>query len=810
MHLVSPQAVALSSSDADSITLAGERGERFQITLLDHSLVRVQHWPDGAPRLDRTWCVAGPPGDVPLEGRSRADLSPFRRPGLRLENTPGGLRLHSDALALDARLGDLRLEWQLPSGEVFAADVPAHAYTYDRAGRAVFHHLARRDGEHYYGFGEKAGPLDKAGMRLRMCNVDAFGYDAERTDPLYKHIPFYITYVAELGLAYGLFYDNLSATTFDLGREVNALRGGRYRVYEAADGDLDYYLMLGPTVEAVVEQYTALTGRPALPPRWSFGYLGSTMSYTEAPDAQEQLKQFVALCDRHDIPCDLFHLSSGYTTDEAGRRNVFTWNYQRIPDPAAMVAGFHAAGIRLAPNLKPHLLTSHPSYRDLAARGGLIRSASGDRPEVGSFWSGGLYQTAPGSYVDFTSRAGYEWWQAQINTALLDYGIDAIWNDNNEFEVWDDSAQADGFGQPIPMGMARPLQTLLMGRASFEALARRRPDERPFVLSRAGAPGIQRYAQTWSGDNTTSWDTLRWNIPMGLGMGLSGLANMGHDVGGFAGPKPDAELFVRWVQNGIFHPRFTIHSWNSDGTANEPWMHPEVLPLVREALRFRYRLIPYLYSLAVEMARTGHPMIRPLVYHFSDDPRCRVESFEFLLGPGLLVASVLEPGATTREVYLPAGVGWYDYANGTRFAGGQTIAFDAPPGRIPLLARAGALIPLGKPMRHVGAEPDDWREVRVYPPTGAGEAHFALIEDDGRTLDYRRGAYTELRLSVRASEEALALAVEPVRSGYPLPYDAIEFALPPTETRPLALPAADVWIDADGWRRVRLAVVPRG
>ncbi|MEL7673616.1 MAG: alpha-glucosidase, partial [Chloroflexota bacterium] len=269
MHLVSPQAVALSSSDADSITLAGERGERFQITLLDHSLVRVQHWPDGAPRLDRTWCVAGPPGDVPLEGRSRADLSPFRRPGLRLENTPGGLRLHSDALALDARLGDLRLEWQLPSGEVFAADVPAHAYTYDRAGRAVFHHLARRDGEHYYGFGEKAGPLDKAGMRLRMCNADAFGYDAERTDPLYKHIPFYITYVAELGLAYGLFYDNLSATTFDLGREVNALRGGRYRVYEAADGDLDYYLMLGPTVEAVVEQYTALTGRPALPPRWS-------------------------------------------------------------------------------------------------------------------------------------------------------------------------------------------------------------------------------------------------------------------------------------------------------------------------------------------------------------------------------------------------------------------------------------------------------------------------------------------------------------------------------------------------------------
>lgn len=805
MHLVSPEGVALRAQDADSLTLEGQRGERFVISVLDHDLVRVQHRPDGFPRLDRTWSVVGPSGDVPLEGRPRDDLSPFPRPGLHLEDTADGLAIRTDALALHVRLGDLRLEWRLPSGEVFASDVPARAYTYDRAGRAVFHHMTRRPDEHYYGFGETAGPLDKAGMRLRMAPADAFGYDAAQTDPLYKHIPFYITLVPELGVAYGLFYDNLSRSVFDLGREVNALRGGRYRVYKAADGDLDYYLLFGPTIEAVVEKYTALTGRPVLPPRWSFGYLASTMHYTEAPDAQDQLARFVTLCDQHDIPCDLFHLSSGYTTDAEGRRNVFTWNRQRIPDPAAMVARFHARGIRLAPNIKPYLLQTHPLYGDLAARGGLIRAASGNGPEVGMFWSGGVYQTAPGSYVDFTSRAGYEWWQARIHDALLDYGIDAIWNDNNEFEVWDDAAQADGFGEAIPMSMARPLQTLLMGRCSFEVLAQRRPDERPFVLSRAGSPGIQRYAQTWTGDNATSWETLRWNIPMGLGLGLSGLGNMGHDVGGFAGPKPDPELFVRWVQNGIFHPRFTIHSYNDDGTANEPWMHPEALPLVREALRFRYRLIPYLYSLAVEMARTGHPMLRPLVYHFPDNARCWTESFDFLLGSGLLVASVLEPGATSRNVYLPAGADWYDYTNGTRFSGGQTVTLDAPLDRIPLLARAGALIPLGKPMQHVGAEPDDWREVRVYPPTGAGEAHFTLVEDDGRTLAYRRGEYTELRLSVRATDETLTLAVKPVHMGYPLPYDAIEFSLPPTETRPLD-PPAETWIDAEGWRRVRLPV----
>jgi len=806
MHLVAPEAVSLLAHDAHTLTLAGRHGERFHITPLADDLVRVRHYPDGAPRLDRTWSVVDRSGDVPLEGRPRDDLSPFTLPELQLVEEAGGLRVCTGKLELHIRLGDLRLEWRLPSGEVFAADVASRAYTYDRAGRAVVHRLACQDGEHYYGFGEKAGPLDKAGLRLRMENMDAYGYDAERTDPLYKHIPFYITLVPRLHLAYGLFYDNLSTTVFDLGKEVNALRGGRYRTYEAADGDLDYYLIFGPTLEAVIENYTALTGRPVLPPRWAFGYLGSTMHYTEAPDAQEQLKQFVALCARHDIPCDMFHLSSGYTTDDAGRRCVFTWNRRRIPDPAAMIATFRAAGMHVAPNIKPYLLTAHPLYGDLAAQGGLIRDASGSRPETSLFWSGGIGETAPGSYVDFTSRAGYAWWQARIAEALLDVGIDALWNDNNEFEVWDDQAQADGFGRPIPMGMARPLQTLLMGRASFAALAQRKPDERPFVLSRAGCPGIQRYALTWTGDNTTSWDTLRWNIPMGLGMGLSGLAHVGHDVGGFAGPKPDAELFVRWVQNGIFQPRFTIHSWNTDGSANEPWMYPEALPLVREAIRFRYRLIPYLYSLAVEAARTGHPIIRPLVYHFPDDPRCRTESFDFLLGASLLVASVLEPGATWRQVYLPQGADWYDYTTGERFTGGQTVTLDAPLERIPLLVRAGGLIPLGKPMRHAGTEPDDWREVRVYPPIGTGERHFALVEDDGLSLGYRRGEYTELRLSVRAAPDALSLAVEAVHRGYRLPYDAIEFALPPTETRPLRQPEAESWIDAEGWRRIRLPV----
>jgi alpha-glucosidase len=670
----------------------GERGEAFAVTVLDHDLIRVQHHPDGAPRLDRTWLVVDRNGDTPREGRRRDDLSPFPLPPHTLTQIGERWQIETDALRIDLHL-DGHLEWHTRAGTHFAADLPRRAYTYDRTGRTIYHYLRRREDEHYYGFGERAGALDKRGMRMEMRNLDALGYNAETSDPLYKHVPFYITWIPSLKIAYGLFYDNLATTAFDMGREIDAF-WGFYRVMQSSDGDLDYYLLYGPSIREVIEKYARLTGKPALLPRWALGYLGSTMSYTEAPDAQEQLKRFVALCKQHDIPCNGFHLSSGYTTDAQGRRNVFTWNTSRVPNPHAMTQTFHDAGIRLAANIKPYLLTTHPKYEEVRAAGGFIRDPDTGDPALCRFWSGGAFESGEGAYIDFTSAAGYDWWKAQIKEALFDYGIDAPWNDNNEFELWDDEAICAGFGNPIRMALARPLQTLLMARASYEAALEYRPDELPFVLSRSGTAGIQRYVQTWSGDNETSWHTLRWNIPMGLGMSLSGIPNVGHDVGGFFGPAPDAELFVRWVQCGIFHPRFTIHSWNTDGTVNEPWMHPEVLPIIRDLFRLRYRLLPYLHALMDEAHRTGAPIIRPLVYEFPNDPRCTTESFTFLLGSYLLVAPVLEPGARTWRVYLPAGAAWCDWHTGAWYDGGQTVAVDAPLERIPLFVREGGMIPL--------------------------------------------------------------------------------------------------------------------
>lgn len=767
MKLVIPAAVQLADVESHAVEFRAARGERFRVTALEHDLIRVQFMPDRTPRQTRTWAVCGASGDTPREGRLRDDLTPFSVPQYGLTPFKDGYMLHTESLNLTIRTGDFSITWADADGQAFAADLPRRAYAYDARGRAVWHYLKRTPDEHYYGFGEPSGAFDKHGARIRMFPKDALGYDAETGDPLYKHWPFYITYNAALNIAYGIFYDTYAESVFDMGREINALIGA-HRYHQAADGDIDYYLIYGPSIEQVIEKFTALTGRPALLPRYTLGYMASTMLYTEAPDAQRQLENFLDELATHQIPCDLFHMSSGYTTDETGARLVFNWNNARVPDPHGLSAKFHAAGVRLAANIKPHLLTMHPRFDEVAAHNGFIRDSENDSPALNICWRGGLEEFGDGAFIDFTSAAGFDWWKARCKYALLDYGIDALWNDNNEFEVYDDGARCDGFGEMIPASLARPLNTLLMARSSYEALREHHPDRRPFVITRSATVGAQRYAQTWSGDNFTSWTALKFNQAMGLSLSVSGMPSVGHDVGGFVGGRPDAELFLRWVQAGIFWPRFTIHSLAIDGEVNTPWMHPEILTHVRDLLRLRYTLIPYLYSLTVEAHRTGHPIMRPLVYHYPHDPRTHRESFDYLLGADLLVAAVTEAGVTAREVYLPHGADWIDWHTGALYSGGQTVTVPAPlNAQPPLFARAGAVIPMGQ---------GNTRIARVFLPVGEGEVVGVLIEDDGETMAYASGGQTVVTL--RAVRDALGVSVSAAaQGGYALPYASIRFEI---------------------------------
>ncbi|HRE49362.1 MAG TPA: glycoside hydrolase family 31 protein [Aggregatilineales bacterium] len=669
-----------------------------QITILDHHLIRVR-WYAGTqpnPAMSRTWSLVDGQGNAPREGWARSAVDDlFPRPNIPIHESAEGWTFETPLIRVRVQRDPFQITWTEPhTGVELMADVPALSHRRSKAG--IVHTLTRHRQDHYYGFGEMSGALDKHSRRMRLRNTDAFAYDAEHANPLYKHIPFYLTL---RGLnaedndiaAYGLFYDTPFDAEFDMGAEINNYYSD-YRSARFAGGDLDYYVILGgrgrDCLRKVVSAYTALTGRIPLPPRWTLGYLGSGMRYTEAEDAQTALAEFITLCQKHGIPCSGFHLSSGYTKAADEKRYVFTWNRVRVNNPQGMTNAFHKAGMGVIANVKPGILTTHPAWESLTAKGMLIRASENDQPDRDLFWGG------EAGHLDFTNPATYGWWKDNITAQLLDLGVDHIWNDNNEFNLNADDARCHGFGQTTPLAALKPIQTFLMARASYEAQIEHAPEKTPFVLTRAGSPGTQRYAATWTGDNRSEWAALKYGITTCLGLSLCGFANVGMDIGGFAGDPPDPELFLRWVQAGTFMPRFCIHSWRSDEGENAPWMHPSVLPAVRDYIGLRYKLIPYLYGLVAQAAASGEPIMRPLVYDFPDDPKTHAESFAFLVGSDLLVAPVVEAGERTRRVYLPKGGDWRDWYGETVYNGGQTITLDAPLERIPLLVRAGATIPL--------------------------------------------------------------------------------------------------------------------
>jgi alpha-glucosidase len=690
---------------ADAVAPLADGGQ-LQVCFLSPSMARVSWKPAAGYKELHTWAICPDHAqDVPFTGRPRASLAGFARPVLQADAAAGVLGTAQLALRL---LGGgqqpVRLQWFAPeTGQVYQSDRVTSAYLSERRTGLVRHCVVRDPREHYFGLGDKTGPLNLHGRRLRCMGQDSLGFDPQSGDPLYKHWPFLITRTVD-GLWTGIYYDTLSTCTFDLGCEHDNYHGF-FRSTEIDDGDLDYYLMVGRTPAEVVAQFVALTGGTHLPPRWTLGFAQTAMGLADAADAQAQLDRFIDECVRREVPISAFHYGSGYSS-RGKQRYVFTWNRSKFPDPEAVNAKFKAAGMRLVANLKPCLLDDHPAYAELARQRAFIEHADSGQPVVEPYWDG------QGSHLDFSRTEAVQWWKTHLQSQILDKGIDVGWNDNNEYPIQAEDAFSAGWGHALPMHRSRPLHALLMTRATFEAQsehARRRGDaEAVFTVTRAGPPGLQRYAQTWSGDNTTSWATLKWNIRTGLQMSLSGMFNTGHDVGGFYGPVPEPEMFLRWVQACSLNPRMVMNSWKEGGVNNLPWMHPEVAEPVRQAIGLRYRLLPYMWQCFEQASQQHIPIIRPTFFNFPDDAVCLQDCDDFMLGADLLVAPVVEPGAVQREVYLPRlpdGRKWLDFHTRQAFAAGQTHRVEAALTQLPLFVREGARIPValaraGQTARH--------------------------------------------------------------------------------------------------------------
>ncbi|HEX3349565.1 MAG TPA: TIM-barrel domain-containing protein [Acetobacteraceae bacterium] len=759
----------LVQTTARGLRLDAGEGVEFRISVLGPDLVRVCAVRDGQFRQSRSWMVpAHGEDDVPWEGRDRADETSWPITPFDARSDDATVTLATSALTLTITRAPFALAWSLPGGTVFARDRDAHATMF--GAHAIRHAAARDAGDAYFGLGDKTGPLNLHGRRLRTAMMDSLGFDPERGDPLYKHWPFLIVRDGVSGVASGVFYDNMPGATFDLGCEHDNYYG-LYRSYEAPDGDLDYYVFPGPGVADVTRKFLALTGRPALPPRWSLGFAQTAMAIADSDNAQERMEAFIDTCAREEIPVSAFHFGSGYTTI-GHRRYVFTWNRDKYPDPHGLMRRFHEAGMHVVANLKPCLLDSHPRFDE--PRDAYVQQRDGG-PAISQFWDG------EGAHIDFTNPDGIAWWQRGVREQVLAFGIDVAWNDNNEYSLPNEDAVCAGFGTPAPLDLVRPLQPLLMTRASVEEQQRDEPDVRAFSVTRAGCPGIQRYAQTWSGDNSTSWRSLKWNLRTGLTMSLSGMINTGHDVGGFSGPVPDAELLVRWTQAGLVHPRFIMNSWKPDGVYTTPWLHPEATPLIRDAIRLRYRLMPYLYSIMHQAHADGTPPLLPTFAVF--DAAAVADSDALMLGPFVLACPVTAPGARQVEVDLPAGPAcWFEFYTEQHLRAGERHTLAAPLDRLPLAVPEGAILPMtdaGDDFSRLHDEPS--RQLRIFPGIGEGESRFTLVEDDGIS---ERGLTTRITCHLRWTHDAVTLDAA-AEGGYELPYDRIAVVMPRAERRPL-------------------------
>jgi len=703
----------------------------MRVTALTDDILRVRAAAAGDLPEDASWAV---PGE--MRGRSVH---------VTAKQNADGVDFKTAALAVRIERSPLRLIVSDLAGHVISADAPTRAVSVLDNGFMLRKELTEK--EHFFGLGDKTGPLDRRGQAFTLWNTDAYRFQ-ESTDPLYKSIPFFISAGGPAG-SYGILLDNTWRSWFDFGKQ-----DPQTLAFGASAGPIDYYLIYGPTVHRVVERYTDLTGKPPLVPAWALGFQQSRYSYMSAAEVHDIADRLRA----EHIPADVIWLDIDYQD----RNRPFTTNPVAFPDVPALARDLRQQGLRLVVITDLHIAA--------AADQGYVPYDSGiagdhflKRPDgslyVGQVWPG------PSVFPDFTRRDTRAWW-GSLYRDFVAAGIAGFWNDMNEpsiFETPIKTMPLDTQHRIAEPGFAPRTAThaeihnvygMLNSRATFEGQRQLAPNERAFVMTRASYAGGQRYAVTWTGDNSSTWNHLKLSIPMLLNLGMSGFAYSGADVGGFIG-APSPELMTKWIEIAAFTPIFRAHS--EKGTPHkELWVDgPAQQDIRRQFIEQRYRLMPYLYALADENARTGAPLMRPLFYDFPDalDMPCD-QPTAFLLGDRLLVAP--PPTLESPQAYwicLPAGR-WYDYWTGEPAAAKPApLAIGAPAaqvlsvtpalGRLPVFVRAGAILPGQALVQSTSETPRGPLSLDVYP---GDDCHGTIYADDGHSMAYADQDYLRQRV----------------------------------------------------------------
>jgi alpha-glucosidase len=710
-------AVQATTVGHDQADFAIEGGAIARVQFLDAKIVRIRFNPTGT-------FTKGTSGAISLS----PELKP---PGSTITDLPDATYFVNSSTEVIVYKNPFHIAILRADGSIVSKDMNT-AFVWDSsAGTVINLKFAPKD-EYYFGLGLPGGPVNRRGRSFYMMNQDAGAYQ-EFSSPLYSTTPFF--YGVRGGQAYGLFLDNPAIPIFDLDAEQNGTLA-----FGALHGDLDYYVMTGPGTQDVANLYAKLTGFMPLPPKWTLGYHQSRFGYRSQSEYLDLANTFRA----QSIPADALYFDL-FNLDHL---QTLTWDPVNFPSPEDMNSTLDSMGFNRVVNIGPVVRTDDTRWTNLSASAFFLTNGAG-QTLVNNIFYGDV------SWFDFTKPSTRAWYSDAIKT-YLQTGISGVWNDLNEpAQNSMSEAMYDFGGDPRTDQQARNIYALQEVSLNYQAQQELRPNIRPWILSRSGYPGIQRYAANWSGDNTSTFDALRVNLEMSLSMGLSGQNQFGHDVGGFLG-SPSPELFIRWLEFGSLTPFFRNHAL--DGTIpREPWSFGEpYTDMSRNIINRRYQWLPYIYSLFDMASRTAQPVLAPAVFYFPSDPRTYSESYEYMLGPELLVAPVFVEGATTRTLYLPAGCNWIDLYTDHLYAGGQEITVNAPLEQIPIFVREGTVIPGGPVMQYASDSVPSLLSADVYP---GPSSTFRLYEDDGISLDYQSGAYLHTVLNQAQDSSGASLTI---------------------------------------------------
>jgi len=616
-----------------------------------------------------------------------------------------------------------------------------------------------------FGLGEKTGRMNRAGRSFTLWNTDVLNPNAagefangrDRSDPradptstefdpYYVSIPFFYHVDSRTNSAAGFFIDNGHRAEFEFDHP------SEYR-FKFLGGQYTEYIFAGPALKQIVEAYTWLTGRISTPPIWALGYhqcRWHPYDHNSLTDLANNLR------DRQ-IPCDTLWLD----IDHMDGYRVFTWNSAAFPNVTQTLKNLKSDGFNVVTIVDPGVKqeTGYSVFESGLDENVFCKTIGGN-VYTGQVWPG---KTA---FPDFSKESARRWW-GDLNANHIATGVAGIWNDMNEPATGDIPARSMHFQDGrVPHEVFHNQYALMMAMATHDGLVDAMPDRRPFILSRAGSAGIQRYAANWMGDNMSRWDHLKMSIAMGMGLGLSGQPFVGADVGGFA-ENCTEELLIRWMQYGALTPFFRNH--NMAGCAAQyPWTFGGVAEEnVRKSIELRYRLMPYLYTAFVEAAESGAPIQRPLFYEYQDDETTRAVDDQFLLGRDIMIAPVYQPGTESRSVYLPKG-DWFDWYSDECLRGGRYVDVETPLDIIPLFVRAGAIIPMwpDAPASTMDYQPTII-DLHIFTPSKDGTSTSVLVEDDGVSCAYKSGQYHRTEFCLKRLGSKVNLTSSISGTGYP-------------------------------------------